>query len=376
METFGNSTEMLAQEKLSAASYISIGVYMIVLTLTAILGNCLVLFVYWKRSLYKRPVNWFILNISVADLCVALFAHPLSASASFNRSWNLDGVGCQMYGFFCYIFACNNIMTYAAISYFRYQIVCENNYVARIQRGRILSVLISIWMFSLFWTVSPLVGWNGYELEPYRLTCSIRWYGHVDSDRAYICLVLLCVYVFPLSVMIFSYIQIARHARRLSCTYPSSNEGGNKAKFLYNLERGATKISLLMTLSFVFTWTPYAFMSTVAASGVTINSPVVLLPTLFAKSSCAYNPFVFFFSHSAFKSYHFGFSSCIKTPETQEHPGVYVSNVRFRNRVGPSGATHATSRAGIRSSTEAIPNGDHSKVIQISVHPVQQSNVL
>lgn len=131
-----------------------------------------------------------------------------------------------------------------------------------------------------------------------------------------------------------------------------------------------------MTLSFVFTWTPYAFMSTVAASGVTINSPVVLLPTLFAKSSCAYNPFVFFFSHSAFKSYHFGFSSCIKTPETQEHPGVYVSNVRFQNRVGPSGATHATSRAGIRSSTEAIPNGDHSKVIQISVHPVQQSNVL
>lgn len=113
--------------------------------------------------------------------------------------------------------------------------------VARIQRGRILSVLISIWVFSLFWTVSPLVGWNGYELEPYRLTCSIRWYGHVDSDRAYICLVLLCVYVFPLSVMIFSYIQIARHARRLSCTYPSSNEGGNKAKFLYNLERGATK---------------------------------------------------------------------------------------------------------------------------------------
>lgn len=131
-----------------------------------------------------------------------------------------------------------------------------------------------------------------------------------------------------------------------------------------------------MTLSFVFTWTPYAFMSTVAASGVTINSPVVLLPTLFAKSSCAYNPFVFFFSHSAFKSYHFGFSSCIKTSETQEHPGVYVSNVRFRNRVGPSGATHATSRAGIRSSTGAIPNGDHSKVIQISVHPVQQSNVL
>ena len=47
----------------------------------------------------------------------------------FFYSWNLFGaIGCQLYGFFTYLGACNNIMTYAAISYFRYQIVCENKY--------------------------------------------------------------------------------------------------------------------------------------------------------------------------------------------------------------------------------------------------------
>ena len=55
--------------------------------LTAIFGNCLVLFVFWRRSLYKRPVNWFIVNLAVADLSVSLFAHPMSAVAAFNQRY-------------------------------------------------------------------------------------------------------------------------------------------------------------------------------------------------------------------------------------------------------------------------------------------------
>ena len=112
--------------------------------------------------------------------------------------------------------------------------------VARVKRGRVLSVLVCVWIFSLFWTVCPLAGWNAYTPEPYGVSCSLHWYGKGISDKVYIWLVLFFVYVFPLAIMVFSYSRIARHARRLACTPQVRNEE-NKSKFLYNLERGATK---------------------------------------------------------------------------------------------------------------------------------------
>ncbi|XP_062585502.1 rhodopsin, G0-coupled-like [Saccostrea cucullata] len=365
-----NSSEVVVWEKLNDASYVSIGVYLITLAPTAIFGNCLVLFVFWRKSLYKRPVNWFIVNLAVADLIVSLFAHPMSATTAFTKRWNLDVVGCQVYAFISYTGACNNIMTYAAISYFRCQIVCKNRYIARVKCGRVLVTLVAIWTFSLFWTISPLLGWNTYELEPYSITCSIRWTGHSLGDKSYVWLCLLFVFIFPLSVMIFSYSKIANHARRLSLTtQPSEIE--NKSKFLYNLERGATRISLMMTMTFVFTWTPYAILSTVAAAGINITSPVVLLPTLFAKSSCAYNPFMFFLSHNTFKSFKWGFASCTKN-NAEDSGKLYVNKVKFNNRVEPSELPRCST--GERNVPQTIKQ-HHSTGVTLTISDVEETGI-
>ncbi|XP_056017481.1 rhodopsin, G0-coupled-like [Ostrea edulis] len=367
-----NASGILGWEKLDDASYVAIGVYLMILAPIAIFGNCLVLFVFWRKSLYKRPVNWFIVNLAVSDLIVAVFAHPLSAISSFSQRWSLATTGCYLYGFIAYTGGCNNIMTYAAISYFRCQIVCDNRYVARVKGGRIISMLVSIWMFSLFWTVSPLLGWNTYELEPYELTCSLRWFGNSAADKSYIWLCLIFVYLSPLSIMIYSYIRIAKHARRLSASsLPGNNE--TKSKFLYNLEKGATRISLIMTFTFMFTWTPYAILSLMTSVGLITRSPAILLPTLFAKSSCAYNPFVFFLSHNTFKSFNWGFASCAQNKEEQESTKVYISRVRFQNRIKPSD-TASSSTAKVDSTRRDIDHQKSSRHVTLTVSDLMETS--
>lgn len=130
----------------------------------------------------------------------------------------------------------------------------------------------------------------------------------------------------------------------------------------------------MMTITFVFTWTPYAVMSALTASGVHFLSPVILLPTLFAKSSCAYNPFVFFLSHNTFKSYQWGFSFCVSTTTKKEAPGVFVTGKRFDNRVAPAGSTNPQPQQEAANDTEKKQTC--SKGTILNVESAQESNVM
>ena len=141
-----------------------------------------------------------------------------------------------------------------------------------------------------------------------------------------------------------------------------------------NFDFHLLQISLMMTITFVFTWTPYAVMSALTASVVHFLSPVMLLLTLFAKSSCAYNPFVFFLSHNTFKSYQWGFSFCVSTTTNKEAPGVFVTGKRFDNRVAPAGITNPQPQQEATDDTEKKQTC--SKGTILNVESAQESNVM
>ncbi len=67
--------------------------------------------------------------------------------------------------------------------------------------------------------------------------------------------------------------------------------------FAQKAERTIVKMSTLMVTCFLIAWTPYAIVSMGATYGnAEVFSPeVAVLPALFAKSSCCYNPVIYIF---------------------------------------------------------------------------------
>ncbi len=60
-------------------------------------------------------------------------------------------------------------------------------------------------MYALLWSVAPLLGWNEYVPEATGTYCSINWLGTKTSDKTYITLIFLLVFVIPVCAIIYCY---------------------------------------------------------------------------------------------------------------------------------------------------------------------------
>ncbi|KAK3085661.1 hypothetical protein FSP39_006830 [Pinctada imbricata] len=301
----------------------------------AFLGNILVIFIFFKTRLYRRPVNWFILNLATSDLIVSFVGHPLSAISAFRKEWLFGLHGCYVYGFICYTCACNSIMTHALVSYFRYVVVCKQRFVAKVSLSVVMKTLLFIWTYSLFWTVTPLIGWSSYAPEPYNVTCSIAWYGQTPADTSYVWLCFIFVLGVPLAIMVYSYMAIHRHTVKMTeITYNVALPANISSRYLLDLERSVTRICLFMAVVFLITWSPYAIVSLIFALGYEFYNPAVLLPTLFAKLSCAYNPFIYCYTHDKFRE---TLKSVFTSSSSKNAVGVAKNEELSSSRPGPSG---------------------------------------
>lgn len=61
------------------------------------------------------------------------------------------------------------------------------------------------WLYSLVWTVPPLLGWSSYGIEGAGTSCSVSWTVQTAQSHAYIiCLFIFCLAI-PVLVMIYCY---------------------------------------------------------------------------------------------------------------------------------------------------------------------------
>ncbi|KAG5833261.1 hypothetical protein ANANG_G00274050 [Anguilla anguilla] len=61
------------------------------------------------------------------------------------------------------------------------------------------------WLYSLLWTVPPLLGWSSYGLEGAGTSCSVTWTERTARSHSYIiCLFIFCL-VLPVTAMVYCY---------------------------------------------------------------------------------------------------------------------------------------------------------------------------
>lgn len=97
-----------------------------------------------------------------------------------------------------------SLISLVILSYDRYSTLTVYNKRGPSYRKPLLAVGGS-WLYSLFWTVPPLLGWSSYGIEGAGTSCSVSWTAQSAQSHAYIiCLFTFCLGI-PILVMIYCY---------------------------------------------------------------------------------------------------------------------------------------------------------------------------
>ncbi|XP_071081092.1 rhodopsin, G0-coupled-like [Haliotis cracherodii] len=316
---------------LSHQTYFIMGVYLTVIALASYIGNGLILFLFMKNKLFRQAhINFFIVNIVVCNIGESLMGFPFGVASHFSYRWTFGDIGCRFYGFICFVCCLASMCTYVAISVYRYISICRPTLLGRLLNGRrIPLVLVVIWVYSLFWATLPFFGWGAYAPEPFKTTCSLAWTDRSPSSISYIISAITFILIIPMTIMMFAYTKILiRTCSQVSGDdWPQENvqlptgHAKHGVNYIRDIESRTTTVVFVTVALYVIAWSPYTIMSFLSVCGVRIPVEVTPIPTMFAKSNCAYNPIIYFVAHRRFRASLmelFGISSALAAPVTKD----------------------------------------------------------
>ncbi len=79
-----------------------------------------------------------------------------------------------------------------------------------IRGGYIKYNLLAVWLYALFWTGSPLIGWSSYQQESFKTSCTLDWDGRTTADLSYNFLCIVFCFILPVGIFLFCYLNVAK----------------------------------------------------------------------------------------------------------------------------------------------------------------------
>ncbi|XP_078116485.1 teleost multiple tissue opsin 3a isoform X1 [Sander vitreus] len=335
---------------LSRTGHTVVAVCLGFILVAGIFNNFLALLIFAKfRSLWT-PINVILLNISLSDILVCVFGTPFSFAASLHGRWLIGEYGCKWYGFANSLFGIVSLVSLSVLSYERYTGVLCSSLVDMSNFRKAWLCVGGSWLYSLFWTLPPILGWGSYGPEGPGTTCSVQWHLHSPTSISYVlCLFIFCL-LLPLLLMVYSYSRILMAIRRV---------GKINLQAAQRREQHILAMVLSMVSCYMLCWMPYgimALMATFGRSGL-ITPMASVVPSVLAKFSTVVNPVVYMFFNNQFYRCFVAFMKCSGEPRSvqeEEHP---TPRTRF------SGFFPVHKQASLSSSQRQILSGSRSTAL-------------
>ncbi|XP_010221965.1 PREDICTED: opsin-5 [Tinamus guttatus] len=267
-----------------------------------ILGNSAVLATALRRSSLLKSPELLTVNLAVADIGMAISMYPLAIASAWNHAWLGGDASCVYYALMGFLFGVCSMMTLCAMAVIRFLVTNSSKSNSnKITKNTVCIVITVIWLYSLLWAILPLIGWGYYGPEPFGISCTIAWSKFHNSSNGFsfiLSMFLLCT-VLPALTIVACYLGIAWKVHKAYQEIQNIDRIPNAAK----LEKKLTLMAVLISVGFLSSWTPYAAASfwSIFNSSDSLQPIVTLLPCLFAKSSTAYNPFIYYIFSKTFR---------------------------------------------------------------------------
>ncbi|XP_051943114.1 vertebrate ancient opsin-like [Hippocampus zosterae] len=258
-----------------------------------LVNNSVVLVLYCRYKILRSPINLLLINISVSDLLVCVLGTPFSFAASTQGRWLIGTKGCVWYGFANSLFGIVSLISLAVLSYERYSTMMTPTEADSSNYRKVCLGIILSWVYSLIWTLPPLIGWSHYGPEGPGTTCSVNWKAKTANNISYIvCLFIFCLIV-PLLVIVFCYGKLLCAIKQVS---------GINASMSRKREQRVLFMVVIMVICYLMCWLPYGIMALLATFGPPglVTPEASIIPSVLAKTSTVINPVIYVFMNKQF----------------------------------------------------------------------------
>ncbi|XP_051277596.1 opsin 4xb [Dicentrarchus labrax] len=289
------------------AHYI-IALFVFIIGALGITGNALVLFAIYSNKKLRNLPNYFIMNLAVSDFLMAFTQSPIFFINCLYKEWVFGEMGCKMYAFCGALFGITSMINLLAISIDRYLVITKPLQAIHwsSKRRTTLAILI-VWLYSLAWSLAPLVGWSSYIPEGLMTSCTWDYVTYTLANRSYT--MMLCCFVFfiPLGIIFYCYLfmflairKTSREVERLGTQVRKSTLIQQKS---IRSEWKLAKIAFVVIVVYVLSWSPYACVTMISWAGhADILTPYSkAVPAVIAKASAIYNPFIYAIIHNKYR---------------------------------------------------------------------------
>ena len=213
------------------------------ISLVTVIGNVLVILVVCKNKGMQTVTNFFIANLSVADVMIGIFSTPFQFQAALLQRWDLPAFLCLVAPFVKELTVNVSIVTLTVISIDRYFAILHP-LRPRCSRRVAAGVMILVWTFSLISAIPSVIvyrvedvpdgdgGWNSSLTKPFCYP-EFPTASNVDLGKVYRLYLVIIQYFFPLAIISYAYFRIMFkiwYARAPGCAVDSRDQIQNRNK--------------------------------------------------------------------------------------------------------------------------------------------------
>ncbi|KZC11099.1 PREDICTED: rhodopsin, long-wavelength isoform X2 [Dufourea novaeangliae] len=286
-----------------------LGMVIGILGLISVSGNGMVVYIFLSTKSLRTPSNMFVINLAISDFLMMFCMSPPMIINCYYETWVLGPLFCEIYAMLGSLYGCTSIWTMTLIAFDRYNVIVKGLAGKPLTINGALLRILGAWLFSLIWTVAPVLGWNRYVPEGNMTACGTDYFSRDIVSVSYLVLYSLWVYFVPLFLIIYSYwfiIQaVAAHeknmreqAKKMNVASLRTTDGQNTSA-----ECKLAKVALMTISLWFMAWTPYLVINFAGIFNLLKISPLFTIwGSLFAKANAVYNPIVYGISHPKYRA--------------------------------------------------------------------------
>ncbi|XP_060710991.1 orexin receptor type 2 [Hemiscyllium ocellatum] len=187
----------------------------IIVFIVALVGNILVCIAVWKNHHMRTVTNYFIVNLSFADILVTIICLPASLLVDITETWFFGPVFCKIIPYLQTVAVSVSVLTLSCIALDHWYAICHPLLFKSTAR-RARNSIIAIWIVSCALMIPQAVVMECNVMVPELANktllftiCDEHWGDDIYPKIYHICFFIV-TYVAPLCLMILAYFQIFR----------------------------------------------------------------------------------------------------------------------------------------------------------------------
>ncbi|EGV99846.1 Orexin receptor type 2 [Cricetulus griseus] len=187
----------------------------IIVFVVALIGNVLVCVAVWKNHHMRTVTNYFIVNLSLADVLVTITCLPATLVVDITETWFFGQSLCKVIPYLQTVSVSVSVLTLSCIALDRWYAICHPlMFKSTAKRAR--NSIVIIWIVSCIIMIPQAIVMECSSMLPglankttLFTVCDEHWGGDVYPKMYHICFFLV-TYMAPLCLMILAYLQIFR----------------------------------------------------------------------------------------------------------------------------------------------------------------------